>query len=171
MSRIAVDNGDPDKVIPISFNALAQYRLAMDYITESVTLWWLQGVVHRAQKGLDPDLKPESQSKSNKTLLQLTVSSPMKTSARSPILGHTPEARSPMSRTPKTPLAPRTIRPSLLNSPINTNFPRPTSTPRKLQTPHNLSYPQTPLGSQLITKTNLSPAQAVTSSWLNNCLL
>ena len=35
LSRIAVDNGDPEEVTPISFNALAQYRLAMDHITES----------------------------------------------------------------------------------------------------------------------------------------
>ena len=35
LSRIAVDNGDPEEVIPISFNALVQYRLAMDHITES----------------------------------------------------------------------------------------------------------------------------------------
>ena len=35
LSRIAVDNRDPEEVIPISFNALAQYRLAMDHITES----------------------------------------------------------------------------------------------------------------------------------------
>ena len=35
LSRIVVDNGNPDEVIPISFNALAQYRLAMDYIAES----------------------------------------------------------------------------------------------------------------------------------------
>ena len=33
--RIAVDNGDPGEVIPISFNALAQYRLAIGHITES----------------------------------------------------------------------------------------------------------------------------------------
>ena len=32
LSRIAVDDGNPDEVIPISFNVLAQYRLAMDYI-------------------------------------------------------------------------------------------------------------------------------------------
>ena len=32
LSRIAVDGGDPSKVIPISFNALAQYRLAIDYL-------------------------------------------------------------------------------------------------------------------------------------------
>ena len=35
ISRIAVDKGDPSEVIPISFNALEQYRLALDYVTES----------------------------------------------------------------------------------------------------------------------------------------
>ena len=35
LSRIAVDKGGPGKVIPISFNALVQYRLATDHITES----------------------------------------------------------------------------------------------------------------------------------------
>ena len=35
LSRIAVDDGNPDEVIPIPFNALVQYRLAMDYIAES----------------------------------------------------------------------------------------------------------------------------------------
>ena len=35
LSRIAVDKCDPSEVIPISFNALAQYRLALDYVIES----------------------------------------------------------------------------------------------------------------------------------------
>ena len=35
LSRIAVDKGDPSEVIPISFKALTQYRLALDYVTES----------------------------------------------------------------------------------------------------------------------------------------
>ena len=35
LSRIVVDKGDPGEVVPISFNALAQYRLAIDHITES----------------------------------------------------------------------------------------------------------------------------------------
>ena len=39
LSRIAVDNGDPEEVIPISFNVLAQYRLAMDHITESFMIF------------------------------------------------------------------------------------------------------------------------------------
>ena len=174
LSRIAVDNGDPDEVIPLSFNALAQYRLALDYVTESFMFSHFMVVtrsstrsasislppVHGAQKGLDPDLKPESQSKSKKILLQPTEGTPMKTPARSPILGHTLTAKSPMPGMPRIPTAPRTMPPSLLNTPLNTNFPMPNTTPKGLQTPHNASHQQTPLGSQLITKTNLSPAQA-----------
>ena len=38
LSRIAVDEGDPSEVIPISFNALAQYRLAIDYLAEAYTI-------------------------------------------------------------------------------------------------------------------------------------
>ena len=80
LSRIAVDNGDLGEVIPISFNALAQYRLAIDHTTESFIIAHFMvatrsstsaaGIqlpqVHGAQKGVDPDLKPESQAKSNK---------------------------------------------------------------------------------------------------------
>ena len=75
LSRIAVDDGNPDEVIPISFNALAQYRLAMDYIAESFLISHFNVVtrsgtsaagislppVHGAQKGLDPDLEPQKQ--------------------------------------------------------------------------------------------------------------
>ena len=35
LSRIVVDEGDPSEVIPISFNALAQHRLTIDYLAES----------------------------------------------------------------------------------------------------------------------------------------
>ena len=87
LSRIAVDNGDPEEAIPISFNALAQYRLAMDHITESfmITNFMVAtrsstnaaGInlppVHGAQKGVDPDLKPENQAKSKKVLLKPTI--------------------------------------------------------------------------------------------------
>ena len=82
LSRIAVDKGDPSEVIPISFNALAQYRLALDYVTEAFMITHFMvatrsgtsaaGInlppVHGTQKGVDPTLKPESQSKSQQTL-------------------------------------------------------------------------------------------------------
>ena len=75
LSRIAVDKCDPGEVVPISFNALPQYRLAIDHITESFMITHFMvatrsgtGInlppVHGAQKGLDPAFKPETQSKS-----------------------------------------------------------------------------------------------------------
>ena len=81
LSRIAVDKGNPSEVIPISFNALTQYRLAIDHITESFLIKHFMvatrsgtsaaGIklppVHGAQKGVDPTLMPESQSKSQQT--------------------------------------------------------------------------------------------------------
>ena len=95
LSRIAVDNGNPDEVIPISFNALAQYRLVMDYIAESFLISHFNVVtrsgtsaagislppVHGTQKGLDPDLEPEKQWKSKKVLLKPTIATPVKSPA------------------------------------------------------------------------------------------
>ena len=68
---IAVDKGDPSEVIPISFNALAQYRLALDYVTQAFMITYFMvatksgtsavGInlppVHGAQKGVDPTLQ------------------------------------------------------------------------------------------------------------------
>ena len=98
LSRIAVDNGDPGEVIPISFNSLAQYRLAIDHITESFIITHFmvatrsstsaEGIklppVHGAQKGVDPAFKPESQAKSSKVLLKPTIQSPIKKSSPNP---------------------------------------------------------------------------------------
>ena len=102
LSRIAVDNGDPGEVIPISFNALAQYRLAESFMitnfmvaTRSSTS--AAGIklppVHGAQKGVDPDLKPESQAKSKKVLLKPTIQSPVKSPAQTPVTVKTPMSR------------------------------------------------------------------------------
>ena len=99
LSRIAVDNGDPGEVIPISFNALAQYRLAVDHITElnlMITNFMVAtrsstsaaGIklppVHGAQKGVDPDLKPESQAKSKKGSFEAHDMVPCKKSSPDP---------------------------------------------------------------------------------------
>ena len=82
LSRIAVDKGDPSEVIPISFNALAQYRLALDYVTESFMIATRSGTsaaginlppVHGAQKAIDPTLKPENQSKMQEILAKPTT--------------------------------------------------------------------------------------------------
>ena len=90
LSRIAVDEGDPSEVIPISFNVLAQYRLAIDYLAEAYMITNFNvatrsstnaaGInlpqIHRAQKGVDPPLKPENQSKSQQTLAQPNLRTP-----------------------------------------------------------------------------------------------
>ena len=90
LSRIAVDKGDPGEVIPIFFNALAQYRVALDYVTEAFMITHFMvatrsgtsaaGInlppVHGSQKGIYPMLKPEYQSKSQQTLAKPTPLTP-----------------------------------------------------------------------------------------------
>ena len=104
LSSIAVDKGDPGEVIPISFKALAQCRLAIDHITESFMITHFMVAtrsgtsaadinlppVHGTQKGIDPNLKPESQSKSQQTLLKPTPISPGRRKVSRPIVGRTP---------------------------------------------------------------------------------
>ena len=72
--------GDPSEVIPISFNALAQYKLAIDYLAEAYMITHFNvatrsstdaaGIslppIYGSNKGIDPTLKPENQSKSQK---------------------------------------------------------------------------------------------------------
>ena len=90
LSRIDVDKGDPSEVIPISFNALSQYRLALDYATECfmITNFMVAtrsgtsaaGIklppVHGAEKAIDPTLKPGSQSKTKEILAKPTSITP-----------------------------------------------------------------------------------------------
>ena len=166
LSRIAVDNGDPEEVIPISFNALAQYRLAIDHITESFMITnfmvatSVAGIklppVHGAQKGVDPDLKPESQAKSKKVLLKPTIQTPMKSPAQTPINVRTPVSR---LRTPGTVSSPPIVPGSLLNTPARTNTPvviQTSAGPRKV--PHIIPK-QTPVRHTVSNKHSLSPAQ------------
>ena len=89
-SRFDIDKGNPSEVIPISFNALVQYRLALDHITEYFMIKHFMvatrsgtsaaGInlppVHGAQKAIDPTLKPESQSKTQEILTKPTPITP-----------------------------------------------------------------------------------------------
>ena len=170
LSRIAVDNGDPDEVIPISFNALAQYRLAMDYMTESFMITYFMvatrsstsaaGIklppVHGAQKGVDPDLKPESQAKSTKVLLKPTIQSPVKSPAHTPVMDRTPVSR---LRTPSIVKIPRAVPGSLLNTPARTNSPIVVHTPYGPRNVPQTTPRQTPVRHSINNKPNLSPAQ------------
>ena len=170
LSRIAVDNRNPEKVIPISFNALAQYRLAIDHITESFmttnfmvatrsktsTAGIKLSPVHGAQKGVDPALKPESQAKSKKVLLKPTIQSPIKSPSQTPVTVKTPVSR---LRTPgivnSLPIVPG----SLLNTPAKTNAPVVIQTPAgPRRIPHNTPN-QTLVRHTVSKQPNSSPAQ------------
>ena len=99
------------KSILISFNALAQYRLALDYVTEAFMITHFMvatrsgtsaaGIslppVHGAQKGVDPTLKPESQSKSQQTLVKPTPITPGR-KVLNPVVRWTPSQTPAKSR-------------------------------------------------------------------------
>ena len=124
-SRIAVDEGDPSEVIPISFNALAQYRLAIDYLIEAymITLFNVATrssthaarinlpPIHGAKKSIDPTLKPENQAKSQQTLAQPKLTVPNQRPIK-PVVRWTP------SKTPTRPIA-RNPNLSAKSSPVN----------------------------------------------------
>ena len=132
LSRIAVDNGDPSGVVPISFNAFAQYRLAIDYLAESFMISHFMvatrsgtsaaGIksppVHGAQKGVDPTLRPESQFKSKQTLLKPIPITPERKAAN-PAVGWTP-SQTPISNKAREALSPtsKSTPGSLLNTPV-----------------------------------------------------
>ena len=177
LSRIAVDNGDPEEVIPISFNALAQYSLAMDHITESfmITNFMVAtrsstsavGIklppVHGAQKGVDPDLKPENQAKSKKVLLKPTIQTPIKSPAQTPVTVKTPVSR---FRTPGIVNPPPIVPGILLNTPARINTPVVIQTPAgHRRIPHSTPN-QTPLRHSVSNQPNLSPAQIVSRKWI-----
>ena len=173
LSRIAVDNGDPNEVIPISFNALAQYRLAMDHITKYFMITHFMvatrsgtsaaGIklppVHGAQKGVDPDLKPEKQAKSTKVLLKLTIQTPIKSPAQTPVTISTPASS---LKTPGSAKTPRTTPRSLPDTPARTYSPVVAQTPIGLKNVPQAMPKQTPV--RLPASKQPSPSSAQLSS-------
>ena len=169
LSRIAIDEGNPSEVIPISFNALTQYRLAIDYLAEAFMINHFSVVTrsstnaaginlpptHGVQKGIDPTLKPENQSKSQQSLVQPTLGTPS-----------TRPTKSVVRWTP--PQNPTQVRASNSAVPSSETLQK---TPTKVQTPlmigsnkSNQNTPssigkQTPVRDQLIAKTPISSAQ------------
>ena len=142
ISRIDVDRGDPSEVVPISFNALAKYRLALDYATECFMITHFMAAtrsgtsaaginllpVHEAHKAIDPTLKPESQSKTQEILAKPTPITPgRKISA--PAVKWTPAQATPKPKLKcpsfSTNNAPRTLlnTPMPHQTPIRTNIP------------------------------------------------
>ena len=147
LSRITVDEGDPSEVIPISFNALAHYRLAIDYLAESFIISHFMVVtrsstsfagiksppVHCVQKAVDPAFKPESQFKSKQTLLKPTLITPGREAA-------SPSVRLAPSQTPisnkirgSPPSISKAIPTCLLNSPVQSQTPTLIRTPTSTQ--------------------------------------
>ena len=135
LSRVAIDKGNPSEVIPISFNALAQYRLAIDYLAEAYMITHFNVATrsstdaginlppkHGANKGIDPTLKPENQSKSQQKLIQPQLTVPNQRPIK-PVVKWSPS---------KTPARPSIKSPNLSAkfSPVNIH-----KTPVHVQTP------------------------------------
>ena len=170
LSRIAVDKEDPSEVIPISFNALAQYRLALHHITECFMIKHFMvatrsgtsaaGInlppVHGAQKAIDPTLKPENQSKSQEILAKPTPITPCNPAVRWTPAQATPKSRlkSPSFSTNKTPR-------SLLNTLVHSQTPIMTNTLSLTPGIQQRAHQQTPVRSKPISKIPISSAQAV----------
>ena len=177
LSRVAIDKGNPGEMILISFNALAQYKLAIEYLAEAYMITHFNvaprssthaaGInlppIHGANKGIDPTLKPENQPKSQQTLAQPKLTVPNQRPIK-PVVRWTP------SKTPTRPIA-RNPNLSAKSSPVNIQniqkTPVQISTPvisrsimSKQSTPNSTSK-QTPVICQQIIITPLSSPHEV----------
>ena len=121
--------------------------------------------VHGGQKGVDLDLKPESQAKSKKVLLKPTIQSPIKSPAQTPVTVRTPVSR---LRAPGIVNSSPVVPGSLLNTPAKTNSPVVIQTPagpRRIL--HNTPI-HTPVRHTVSNQPNLSPAQLASSEKYQN---
>ena len=112
--------------------------------------------VHGAQKGVDPDLKPENQAKSKKVLLKPTIQTPIKSPAQTPVTVKTPVSR---LRSPGIVNSPPIVPGSLLNTPARTNTPGVIQTPAGPRRISHNTPNQTPVRHTISNQPNLSPAQ------------
>ena len=112
LSRIQVDDGDPLDLVPITYNVLTVLQDAYTYIADSYLIVTRSqrakaGLpapppVHGAKKGVNPNLKLETQAKRH----------PQTPARRPPNVGNTPSpAKTPV--TPGTPCTPITHRPPI----------------------------------------------------------
>ena len=84
--------------------------------------------VHGAQKGVDPTLKPESQSKSQQTLAKPTAITPGR-KVLNPVVRWTPSHTPVRSKLKGTPSSAKVTPRSLLNTPMQPQTPLTTNTP------------------------------------------
>ena len=170
LSRIDVDKGDPSEVIPISFNALVQYRLALDYATECFVIKHFMvatrsgtsaaGInlppVHGAQKAIDPTLKPESQSKTQEILAKPTPITPGR-KVIAPAVKWTPVQTTPKPKLKSPSLSKNNTPRSLLNTPVPHQTLIRTNTPPSTPDTQQRAHQQTPVRSNSISKSPISP--------------
>ena len=117
--------------------------------------------VHSTQKGIDPTLKPKSQSKSQQTLLKPTPITPSRRKVSSPIVGRTP-AQTPTNTKLRSPHSSAKVTPrSLLNTPVQSKTPNLIRTPTTPTATQNIAHQEISVRNQLINKTPISAAQAV----------
>ena len=174
LSRISIHERDSSEVIPISFNALAQYRLAIDYLAEAYMITHFNvatrritnaaGInlppIHGTQKGIDPTLKPESQSRSQQALVQPNLGTPNKRHTK-PVVRWTPYQTPTRTivRNPK--LSAKSSSENIQKTPVQVQTPvMIRESTSKQNTPNSISK-QTPVRNQLTAKIPISPAQQV----------
>ena len=117
--------------------------------------------VHGTKKDLDPAFKPESQCKSQQTLLRPTSITPRKNKVYSPTVRRTP-VQTPVNTKPRSsPSSGKVTLRSLLNTPVQSKTPTLTRTLTRHPATQNIVHQQTPFRNQLINKMPISAAQAV----------
>ena len=157
LSRHRQKDLDPSELMPISFCCLKTYRSIIDdRIGEEIFCIKTRasvkasgetvGEVHGADKPLDPNYKPEHQSKSE--LPSVTGKSSPEKIMRKPIL------QTPSRHTPRRLATPKSVR---IQSKVVSDMTIPDSNPTPIRTPimvHGGARPKTPM----IVKTTLAPS-------------
>ena len=112
--------------------------------------------VHGAQKGVDPNLKPENQAKSKKVVLKPTIQTPIKSPAQTPVTVKTLVSR---LRTPGIANSPPIVPGTFLNTPARISAPVVIQTPAGPRRISHSTPNQTPVRQAVSSQPNLSPAQ------------
>ena len=119
--------------------------------------------VHGAQKGVDPTLKPESQSKSQQALVKPSPMTPGR-KLTNPVVKCTPpqtSVRTRINSTKNTPTSAKAIPRTLLNTPAPTSSPALIKSPSSSPAIQNTTLQQTPVRKQLVNRPPISAAQDV----------
>ena len=172
LARIDVDRGDPSEVMPISFNALAQYRLALDateyfmithFVVATGSCTSASGInlppVHGAQKAIDPTLKPESQSRTQEILAKPTPITPGR-KIIAPAVKWTPDQVTPKPKLRIPSLSTNNAPRTLLNTPMPHQTPIRNNTPLSTPGTQQRVHQQTSVRGKPISKSPINPAQS-----------